>query len=431
MLLEHSLRQEIRLRSDGAATTERTSRTTRIPLWRSRDFVFIAGGQAVSDAGTQISHLAFPLLLLLLTGSPALAGVAGAVRTVPYFLMALPAGALVDRWNRRTVMIVCDTGRALSLSSIPIAARLHALTLPQLYLVAFVEGTLGVIFDIAAVASLPRVVGSDQLPQATAWQVAGSGGASLAGPPIGGLLYGISSALPFLADAISYAISVVTLLFVRTPLQGERSAPREPMAREIRVGLAWLWRKPVVRILAILSGLLNFVAPGASALLVIVLAQRQHASSPLIGLIFAGMGVGYILGSVLAGFIQRWLSFKTIMRVTCWLFAMVWGCYAFATSNLLLLALVSALFAFIDPVYDITQFSYRMALIPDALQGRVNSAYRAIARATPPLGVALTGILLQTWGGLGAIAVLGAFLLAMAILATTSRAIRSAPDHSA
>ena len=187
----------------------------------------------------------------------------------------------------------------------------------------------------------------------------------------------------------------------------------------------------MVRILAILSGLLNFVAPGASALLVIVLAQRQHASSPLIGLIFAGMGVGYILGSVLAGFIQRWLSFKTIMLVTCWLFAMVWGCYAFATSNLLLLVLVSALFAFIDPVYDITQFSYRMALIPDALQGRVNSAYRAIARATPPLGVALTGILLQTWGGLGAIAVLGAFLLAMAILATTSRAIRTAPDHSA
>lgn len=415
--------------SRGAATTERTIPTRQIPLWRNRDYLLIACGQAVSDAGTQISHLAFPLLLLLLTGSPALAGLVGAVRTVPYFLMALPAGALVDRWNRRIVMLVCDTGRALSLASIPIAAAAHALSLPQVYLVAFVEGTLGVIFDIASVASLPRVVSNEQLAQATAWQIAGSGGASLAGPPLGGLLYAINNALPFLADAISYAVSVISLLFVRTPLQGERNAPREPMAREIGAGLAWLWRKPVIRMLAILSGLLNFVTPGASALLVIVLAHGQHASSPVIGLIFAGMGVGYILGSVLAGFIRRWFSFTTIMLATCWLFAIVWGCYGFATSNLLLLALVSALFAFIDPIYDITQFSYRMVLIPDALQGRVNSAYRVIARATPPLGVALTGILLQSWGGLGAIVVLGAFLLAMAILATMSRAIRTAPDQ--
>lgn len=410
-------------------STDTVSKPIRVPLWRNRDFVFIASGQAVSDAGTQISHLAFPLMLLLLTGSPALAGLVGALRTIPYFLMALPAGALVDRWNRRTVMLLCDTGRALGLASIPIAATFNALTLPQLYLIAFVEGALGVIFDIAAVASLPRVVSGEQLPQATAWQIAGAGGASLAGPPIGGLLYGINSALPFLADAISYVLSVVTLLFVRAPLQSERTSPREPMTREIWTGLAWLWRKPVIRMLAILSGLLNLVTPGASALLVIVLARQQHASSPMIGLLFAGVGVGYLLGSVMAAFIQRWLSFKAVMLTTCWLFAIVWGGFFFATSNLLLLALVSGLFAFIDPIYDITQFSYRMVLIPDALQGRVNSAYRVIARATPPLGVALTGILLQRWGDLPTIAILGAFLLAMAILATTSRAIRTAPDR--
>lgn len=416
--------------SQGTETsTDTVSKPIRAPLWRNRDFVFIASGQAVSDAGTQISHLAFPLMLLLLTGSPALAGLAGALRTIPYFLMALPAGALVDRWNRRTVMLLCDTGRALGLASIPLAATFNALTLPQLYLIAFVEGALGVIFDIAAVASLPRVVSGEQLPQATAWQIAGAGGASLAGPPIGGLFYGINSALPFLADAISYVLSVVTLLFVRAPLQNERTSPREPMTREIWTGLAWLWRKPVIRMLAILSGLLNLVTPGASALLVIVLARQQHASSPMIGLLFAGVGVGYLLGSVMAAFIQRWLSFKAIMLTTCWLFAIVWGGFFFATSNLLLLALVSGLFAFIDPIYDITQFSYRMVLIPDALQGRVNSAYRVIARATPPLGVALTGILLQRWGGLPTIAILGAFLLAMAMLATTSRAIRTAPDR--
>lgn len=411
--------------SYGTATQKRA---TRIPLWRNRDFVLIASGQAVSDAGTQISHLAFPLLLLLLTGSPAQAGLAGALRAVPYFLMALPAGALVDRWNRRTVMLLCDTGRAVGLASIPLAQALNALTLPQLYFVAFIEGILGVLFDIAAVASLPRIVSSEQLPQATALQVAGGGGAVLAGPPIGGVLYAINSALPFAADAISYACSVVALLLVRTPLQGDRAAPREPLIREIRAGLAWLWQKPVIRMLAILSALLNFVAPGASALLVIVLARQQHASSALIGLIFAGMGVGYVLGSLLAGVVQRWFSFNVVMIATCWLFALVWACLTFATDNLLLLAVVSALFTFIDPIYDITQFSYRIVLIPDALQGRVNSAYRVVARATPPLGLALTGILLQHAGTLATVVALGVVLLAMALLATTSRAIRSAPN---
>lgn len=409
-----------------AATRERAPQT---PLWRNRDFLLIASGQTVSDAGTQISHLAFPLLLLLLTRSPAQAGLAGALRTVPYFLMALPAGALVDRWNRRTVMLLSDTGRALSLASIPIAAAFNALTLPQLYIVAFVEGMLGVIFDVAAVSSLPRVVSDRQLPQATAWQVAGGGGATLAGPPLGGLLYAVNSALPFLADAISYAVSVVTLLFVRTPLQGERTKPPEPMAREIRAGLTWLWHKPVIRTLAILGGLLNFVTPGASTLLVIVLAHQQHASSALIGLIFAGMGVGYILGSLVAGVVQRWFAFKTIMLVTCWLFAGIWACYAFAANNLLLLAIVSAVFAFVDPIFDITQFSYRMVRIPDALQGRVNSAYRVIARATPPLGLALAGILLQSAGAFPTIAVLGVSPLLMALLATMSRAIRTAPSR--
>lgn len=401
--------------------------STTTPLWRNRDYLLIASGQAVSDVGTQVSHLAFPLLLLLLTNSPAQAGLAGALRAVPYVLMALPAGALVDRWNRRTVMLLCDTGRALALASIPIAAAFHVLTLPQLYLLAFVEGVLGVVFDIATVAAMPRVVSGRQLPQATAWLIGGSGGASLAGPPLGGLLYGINTALPFLADAVSYGCSVVALLFVRVPLQHERSAEREPLAREIRAGLVWLWNKPVIRMLALLSGLLNMVTPGASALLVIVLARQQDAAPPLIGLIFAGVGVGYILGSFVAAVIQRWLAFKTVMIVSCWLFALIWGCFAFALHNLALLALVSALFAFIDPIYDITQFTYRMVLIPDALQGRVNSAYRVIARATPPIGLTLAGVLLQRAGALPTIGVLGIFLLGMAILASASRAIRTAP----
>jgi predicted MFS family arabinose efflux permease len=335
----------------------------------------------------------------------------------------------VDRWNRRVVMLVCDIGRALCLGSVAVALVAHTLIPPQLYVVALIEGMLGVVFELAIISSYPRVVPAAQFPQATAWESTSNGGASLAGPPLGGLLYAINAALPFVVDAVTYAFSVIALLFVRTPLQGERSAPREPMAQEIRAGLVWLWRQPAIRTLALLSGLLNVVAPEASALLVIVLAQRQHASSAVIGLIFAGIGVGYIVGSLLTEVIRRHFSFRMVMVGACWLFALFWGAFALGVGNLVALAVVSLLFAITDPIYDITQFSYRMVLIPDALQGRVNSAYRVIARATPPLGLALTGILLQHAGALPTIALLSVFPLAMAVLATTSRAFRAAPHH--
>lgn len=417
--------------SHGTTTSENDTQITRrasAPLWRNREFLLLEGGQTVSDLGTQISHLAFPLLVLAMTGSPAQAGLVGTLRALPYFLLALPAGALVDRWNRRTVMLVCDIGRALCLGGIALALALNALALSLVFVVALVEGILGVIYGLASIACLPRIVPREQLHQAYAWGAANEGGASLAGPPLGGLLYAIQNGLPFLADAVSYAVSALAILFVRTPLQGERAGPREPLAREIRAGLIWLSRQPTIRMLAILSGLINVVAPEANALLVVVLAREQHASSPLIGLIFAGIGVGYILGSLLAAIVRRYMPFRVVMIVTCWLYALIWVSFALGVHSLALLAVVSLLFALNDPVYDITQFSYRMALIPDELQGRVNSIYRMIARATPPLGLALTGLLLQHTGALTTIMLLAIFPLAMALLATTSRAIRTAPE---
>ncbi|HEU5349088.1 MAG TPA: MFS transporter [Ktedonobacterales bacterium] len=409
--------------------TAQTIEATRKPLWRNREYLLIEGGAMISGLGTQISHLAFPLLVLALTGSPAQAGLVGTLRAMPYLLLALPAGALVDRWNRRTVMLLCDSGRALFLGGVAVALAFNALALPFIYAAALGEGMLGVVYSLASIACLPRVVPKEQLPQAYAWSAVDAGSSSLAGPPLGGLLYALGRGLPFLADAVSYVISVTALFFVRAPLQGERTAPREPMAREIRVGLAWLWRHPTIRLLAIMSGLINIVVPEASALLIIVLAHQQHAPSSLIGLIFAGIGLGYILGSVLVGIVRKYVPFRVIMPVSCWLYALCWGGYALGAGNLVVLAIVSTLFSVADPLYDITQFSYRMALIPDELQGRVNSVYRMIARATPPLGLALTGILLQQAGAILTIAVLGVFPLAMAILATTSRAIRAAPEH--
>src|ERR1051326_2639922 len=179
------------------------------PLWRNRAYLLLWGGQAVSSIGGEASQLALPLLILTLTHSPAQAGFASALRSLAYLLLGLPAGALIDRWDRKRTMILCDVGRALALGSIPLALALHQLTMLQIYLVSLIEGILFVFFGLADSAALPRVVAKTQLPAATAQNEVTDGIVTLIGPSLGGALFGLASTLPFLADAVSYAASVV------------------------------------------------------------------------------------------------------------------------------------------------------------------------------------------------------------------------------
>ncbi len=194
--------------------SERTS--PLVPLRRNRDYLLLWTGRTVSSLGSSVSIIAFPLLILALTHSPAKAGFAGALRAAPYIIFSLPAGALVDRWNRKTVMVTCDTGRALALGSIPVALWTGHLTLAQLYLATVVEGTLFVFFQLAETAALLQLVSREQLAAATAQnEAAYYGVAALLGPALGGVLYQIGRAFPFVVDAISYAASVFSLLFIR------------------------------------------------------------------------------------------------------------------------------------------------------------------------------------------------------------------------
>src|SRR5258706_13483225 len=255
-------------------------------LWLNLDYMLLWSGQLVSNVGTQVSTLAFPLLILAVTGSPAQAGFVGALRALPYVIFSLPAGALIDRWDRKRTMILCDTGRALSLASIPVALVTGHLTIIQLYLVSSIEGTLFVFFNIAEAACLPRVVPKEQLPAATAQNMATDGVTTLIGPSLGGALYTVGRLLPFLADAISYAVSVCSLFFIRVKFQKERVAARRKLWVEIREGPAWLWHHPLIRFIAILPGGYNLIS-SAFILIIILLAQGQHASSLIIRLIFA------------------------------------------------------------------------------------------------------------------------------------------------
>jgi MFS family permease len=426
MRLPHAVQQ---MKVDVMATNKKVmpemqaaSRPT--PLWRNRDYLLLWSGQAVSSVGSSASELALPLLVLSLTHSPAQAGFAGALRSLAYLLLGLPAGALIDRWDRKRTMILCDTGRALALGSIPLALALGHLTMAQLYLVSLIEGSLFVFFSLAESAALPRVVAKTQLPAATAQNEVTSGVVTLIGPSLGGALFGVRRMLPFLVDAISYAASVVSLAWIRLAFQEERSPQATSLRAEIREGLVWLWREPVIRSLALLHGGLVCAGSGMTLLLVVI-AQRQHAAPFAIGLMFGIGGLGGMLGALLGGQAHKRLRLGQIMVGAFWLFALLWPLYAVAPSLLALGAILAA-FWLVDEVYDVAQLSYRLALIPDALRGRVNGALRLIFFGCEPLGIALTGLLLQQAGVVATILCFGVVYVLLAVGVTLNRALREA-----
>lgn len=379
----------------------------------------------ISVTGTQVTQIAFPLLVLALTGSAAYAGLVAAARTIPYVLFTLPAGALVDRWDRKRTMIICGLGSAVALSSIAVVYLVGTVTIPQIVLVSFVEGTFAVVYGLAETSALPHVVSKAQLPGAVAQQQMQYSIGSIIGPPLGGALYGVSAMLPFAVDATSYTASAFSLASIRRKFTGLEINSGKSLKAEVAEGVRWLWNHQLIRYMAFLTGALNFTGSGIT-LIVIVLAKDQGASSAMTGVIFAAAGAGGVIGALIAPFIQRRLSFGGAIVMLNWGLAGILLLYSVAVSPFLIMVILF-LESLIGPSYDTVQLTYRLAIIPDILQGRVNSVFRLVAVGMGPFGVALTGYLLERMGAATTAVILGGFLVIVAILTSFNQHVRSAP----
>ena len=407
------------------ATPLETLPKRSLSLWRNADYLRLWSGQVASSIGSQVSGLALPLLILALTHSPAKAGGLAALRGLPYLLLCLPAGALVDRWDPRRVMLVCDTGRALALASVPLALVFGHLSLVQLCVVTVIEGTLFVFFNQAESNCLVRVVTKEQLGVAVAQNEAVYGISGLVGPSLGGLLYSLGQGVPFLTNAVTYALSVVALLMLRSDVRPVPRAdgPTPHLGREISEGLRWLYAHHVIRFLAILTGVLMCCCSGW-VLILIVLAQKFGATPLTIGILTGTAGVGGVIGSLLTVPVQKRVRFGPLMIGSAWIWAMTWLLFAW-TPSLPALGLVTALSSVIVPIYLTTQYAYRLKRIPDHLQGRVNSVFRLIAFGSGPLGLAVTGVLLQKLGPFWTVLITFAPQLVLSVAATFYRPLRA------
>jgi hypothetical protein len=322
-------------------------------------------------------------------------------------------------------MIASDVVRTVALAVLGTAIATDNLAFGLIPVVAFVEGSMYVVFNIAEVPAVRSVVPTPQLPRAFAAEQARLSAVYLAGPPLGGFLFGIGRAVPFLVDAVSYAFSTGTLLAMRTPFQEARAAVEESsVVAEVREGLHWLWSRPFLRICALLFAASNF-SYAALELTLIVAGRRQGLSSAQIGVTIGAIGALSFLGSLAAPRFQRRLTMRAVIVTTQWLAAGV-GAYLIWPNVFVLVAACAPCF-FLNPTLNAMIIGYRTALVPDRLQGRVTSVARSLALLGLPLGPIVAGALLTSFSTRATVAFLAVWFVVLAVIATVSRAIRDAP----
>jgi MFS family permease len=395
------------------------------PLRRNRDFVLLLTGRLLSTLGSQVTAIAYPLLVLAVTHSPAKAGIVGFAGLLPWGLFSLLAGVAADRWNRKRVMIAADGARALAIATLAASILLDRVSFWPIVVVAFVEGTGSVFFNTAHAGALRAIVPRQQLPGAVGVIRARGATVMLAGPPLGGALFTLGRAVPFVFDAVSYAFSFLSLVLMRTPFQEERELDAARLRAQVVEGFRFLWSRPFLRTCAFLYGLGNFTIP-AILLVVVVTGQRHGLSGTGIGVLVAAFGACVLVGSLLSPIFRRTLSVRAILLLELWTGL---GIVAFVLwPNVYVLTAAIMVQGITLPVTDSVVEGYRLAVTPDRLLGRVESARSTISLLAAPLGPLVAGALLASVSARATVAFFAVFSLVLALWGTLSPAIRSAPS---
>ncbi|HEX3778808.1 MAG TPA: MFS transporter [Pseudonocardiaceae bacterium] len=291
----------------------------RVGLFRLRDFRLLWFGETTSVLGTTISELALPLIAVVtLHASTFQVGVLTGVTWLPWLVVGLPAGAWVDRFHRRPLMLICDAISFILLLSVPLAAHLGVLTLTQLLVVAFLAGVVSVFFATAYQVYLPDIVATDDLTEANAKLQGSASAAEVAGPGLAGLLTQLAGAVTGLvADAFSFAVSAFCLLRINSPDIPPATIERHStLFAEIAGGLRFLANDPFLRVQAVFGGLSNLTLTGYQSILVVFLVRQVGISPGTVGLVLAGMSTGGIAGAASARAIGRRLGTARGQRIS-------------------------------------------------------------------------------------------------------------------
>lgn len=394
------------------------------PLRRNRNFLLLWLGAGISLLGGRVSGIAYPLLMIWQTGSAVSAGLVGFAGLLPVLLLQLPAGVLVDRWDRRKTMIWCDVVGVLAMGSVGVVVLTGTVTLPHLMAAAFVEGTAAIFYRLSERAAVRNVVHRDHLVSAMSQNEARGRAAGLIGQPLGSFFFALLRWLPFVFAAISHLVALVMLLFIRVEFQTERRAKPRRLRTELAEGVGWLFRQRFLRAVVLLVAGTNVLFQVLS--LALFLVVRQSGGSPaVIGVIGAVSGVGGIVGALGGSWFVKRLSPAAIVIGTFTVWTLLMPLVAL-TANAFLLGAVFAGMTLAGALMNVTAGVYQVQITPDGMQGRVGSVAALLSSGTNSLGALSAGFLLESLGTTPTVLGVGVVMLVITVVAALSPAVRSA-----
>ena len=433
-----------RTTGEPSPTEVATAAPHRPSLWRQGDFMKLWTGQTISQFGDEITELAIPLLAINILGAGALEmGILGVVRFLPWIFFTLPAGVWVDRMRRRPILIGADIARAALLASIPLAFVGGWLSLVQVYVVAFLAGTLEVFFDVAYQSYLPSIVERDELVEGNSKLELSRAGSQVAGPTIAGfLIEAIRAPFAIALDAVSYLGAAVFIGLIRRheagpephdPAEGKRPS----MWQEARAGVGYVFSNRYLRSIAACTGTFNLFGNISGAVLILYFVREADGlglSAGAIGLILALGNIGVIVGALTAARLAKAIGIGPTIITS----ALVGGIAGFAVplaprDDPFWVLVVGGVFAGYSVVaYNVNQVGLRQAITPDRMLGRMNATMRLIVWGTIPVGALIGGILGTTIGLQPAlwVSAIGSALAFLPVLLSPVRSLREIPANA-
>ncbi|HEX6340651.1 MFS transporter [Umezawaea sp.] len=391
-------------------------------LSRNRDYRLLWVGQALSEAGASASMIALPLLVLTLTDSAAASGLVLGVAAAAQLVVGLPAGALVDRWNRRTVMLVCEAVQAVAVGCLVAGLWWGVAGVEHVVAVVVVLGVCRALSEPAEEAALPAIVPERQLSDAVAMNAARGYLGQLSGTALGGLLFGFGRWLPFAVEAVTHVATFVSLLFIRIPAREREPAPVSRFHREVGEGLRWVWTQPVVRVVAFCAVGLNLFFQ-AFYLLMIAIAHQRGVSAGEIGVMGAMLGAGGILGALVAPRLHRALRPHLSIVVVFWVITALIP-LALVVDPGIPTGVLFAAAAFLAPTANTTITTYQLLLTPDELRGRLSSVMGVALGVAAIAGPAVGGALVEWLTPTQAILTCAAGTAVLTVFATLNPTLR-------
>ncbi|MGW4044488.1 MFS transporter [Streptomyces sp. NPDC004721] len=418
-----------------------SGRSVPSSLWRDGDFRRLWMGQTASQLGEHTSLVVLPLFAVLtLDAGAGQLGVLRAVGQAPVLLLSLFAGAWVDRWRTRTLMVLTDAGRALALGGAAVAGLLGWLGLPALLVVAFAVGALSVFFDVAYQASLVRLVKRDQLVRGNSALEGSRSAAQIGGPALGGALVSVLSApIAAASSAVFFALSFLSIRRIgRRESIPERSERPPRVWRRIHEGLRFVAGDTSLRTVCLASAAFQFFFAAVMTVYLLLLPRDLHLSGTAVGLALAATGPGALLGSLLAARLPSRFGYGAVLVSAAALgdgvFLFVPALQGSSAVTVPALLTVNFVFGTFSQLVNVTVMAVRQTLTPNGMQGRAAATINFVGMGLTPLGSLLGGFLAEVWGTRTSLLVTAAgmllspALMALSPLARLGRTLPVTPE---